>query len=385
MDMPVKEIEGLPVRSRAPRVVLIALLLGTIGLFVAVGARVKQATAKREQVAAERVTAQAALQKRAPAQTVRATAAVWRPRVELTGTLKPWRDADVGFELGGRLVRVNVAIGDKVNDGAPLAVLDASRSLAEVSSAEAQARAAAAQLAIAEDNLRRTEALVATKSIPEAQAEQARQQVALTRAQLEGAEAQARLAKTGAGLHTINAPFRGIVTRAPTSAGGVVQPGSALVHLEDTSRLRLSAALGEEEVPFVHLGAPVAVTYRDRTVTGKITALVPSLAQQTSRTPIEVEVPNTTDAPLLAWSFVRARVDAKGEVAALKLPPTARRPGSQDEVIKLDAGKARVLHVVHAVDDDGSWLVTSGLSATDDILVNADPDLKDGDVVEAGK
>ena len=165
----------------------------------------------------------------------------------------------------------------------------------------------------------------------------------------------------------------------------MVQPGSALVHLEDTSRLRLSAALGEEEVPFVHLGAPVAVVYRDRTVTGKITALVPSLDPQTRRAPIEVEVPNGTDEPLLAWSFVRARIAAKGAVPALKLPPAARRPGSQDEVIKLEAGKARVLHVVRAIDEDGSWLVTSGLSESDDVLVNADPDLKDGDVVEAGK
>jgi len=369
----------------APRVVLIALLVATVGVFGFIGVRVKQASAKKEQVAAERATAQASMQQKATVTVVRPTPGTWTPRVDLTGTLKPWRDADVGFELGGRLLRVNVAIGDKVENGAALAVLDASRSLAEVSSAEAQARAAAAQLALAEDNLRRTEALVATKSIPDAQAEQARHQVALTRAQLEGAEAQARLAKTGAGKHTIVAPFAGVVTRAPTSAGSVVQPGGALVHLEDTSRLRLSASLGEEEVPLVKLGAPVTVVYRDRSVVGKVVALVPSLDPATRRAPIEVEVPNGTGEPLLAWSFVRARIDAKGEVQVLRVPATARRPGSQDEVFKLAGGKARLVHVVHATDEDGTWLVTSGLTADDQLLVNVDPDTKDGDDVEVGK
>jgi RND family efflux transporter MFP subunit len=367
--------------------VIIATIVGSIALFGFLGVRVKQALTKKEQVAAERATAQAAVVKKAPARGLHATAASWKPRVDLTGTLKPWRDADVGFELGGRLVRVNVAVGDKVNAAAPLAVLDTSRSLAEVSAAEAQARAAAASLALAEDNLKRTEALVTTKSIPEAQAEQARQQVALARAQLEGAQASARLAKTGAGLHTISAPFSGIVTRAPTSPGSVVQPGAALVHLEDTSRLRLSASLGEDEVPLVKLGSPVTVSYRDRTVTGKVTALVPSLDPATRRAPIEIEVPNDTPSsgsagPLLAWSFVRARIEGSGAIEVWKLPATARRPGSQDEIVKIENGKAKIAHVAHAIDDDGAWFVTSGLTGDDVVLAAPDSDVKNGDVIE---
>ena len=164
-----------------------------------------------------------------------------------------------------------------------------------------------------------------------------------------------------------------------------MQPGAALVHLEDTSRLRLSASLGEEEVPLVKLGAPVTVVYRDRSVVGKVVALVPSLDPATRRAPIEVEVPNGTGEPLLAWSFVRARIDAKGEVPVLRVPATARRPGSQDEVFRLAGGKARLVHVVHATDEDGTWLVTSGLTADDQLLVNVDPDTKDGDDVEVGK
>jgi RND family efflux transporter MFP subunit len=365
-----------------PRFVLAAGLVGTLLLAGFVGVRVKQAMVKKETVEQERATAQAAILRKPRAQTISPVSGRWKAHVDLTGTLKPWRDSDVGFELGGRLVRVDAAVGDRVSEGAPLAVLDASRSLAQASAAEAQARAAGASLAIAEDNLKRTDALVASKSIPEAQAEQARQQVALARAQLEAAQAQAHVAQTGAGLHTIRAPFTGIVTRAPNAAGGVVQPGAPLVHVEDTSRLRLSATLGEDEVQLVALGAPVRVTYRDRSVTGKITAIVPSLDPGTRRAPVEVEVPNDAAAPLLAWSFVRARIEGKGEVSVLRVPATARRPGSQDEVVRVEDGKARIVHVTHLVDDDGTWVITGGLAASDVLLAQPDTDLHDGDPVD---
>ncbi len=86
-------------------------------------------------------------------------------------------------------------------------MLDASRAAAQVGQAESQVASSEANLALANDTLKRTEALVLTKSIPEAQAEQARQQVAMAKAQLDGALASTRLAKSGAGLHSISAPF----------------------------------------------------------------------------------------------------------------------------------------------------------------------------------
>jgi RND family efflux transporter MFP subunit len=278
-------------------------------------------------------------------------------------------------------VQVRASIGDKVEEGAALAVLDGSIAGAQVSQAEAGVRAAAANLALAEDQAKRTEALAAQKAIAEAQAEQARQQVALAKAQLESAKAQAQLAHTGAGLHTVRAPFKGIVTRAPTAAGGVVAPGTPLIHVEDTARLRLSAAVSEDDAPLVKVGAPVKVTYRERVVVGRVSAVVPSLDPATRRAPVEVEVQNDHGAPLLAWSFVRARIDAEGEVDAARIPAQARRPGSQDEVVKVEGGKAKIVHVSHVVDEDGSWIVRAGIMPGDRVVLQPDPETKDGDEI----
>ncbi len=373
-----------PAHARAPRrggrlgiVIVVALGVAFAGLL---GVRVKQAIGRQDKVAVDRVATQEKLAKREPLAYATPTPARWLPRVDVTGTLKPWREADVGFETAGRLVKVGVAVGDRVTEGTLLAVLDASRAVAQVGQAESSVRAAEANLALAVDNQKRTEALVQTKSVPEAQAEQARQQVALARAQLDGAQASTRLAKTGAGQTAMVAPFAGVVTRAPTGIGSVVNPGVALVHVEDTSRFRLSVTVGEEDVPLLAVGAPVKVVYREKVVLGKVIAVVPSLDQATRRAPVEIEVPN--DGSLLAWGFVRARIEGRGESDALRLPAKARKPGSQDEIVVDRGGKAAVLKVSFAVDEDGSLVVQRGLREADKVVLSPNPEIKDGDPLE---
>ncbi|MBS2020609.1 MAG: efflux RND transporter periplasmic adaptor subunit [Deltaproteobacteria bacterium] len=372
---------GLP-RKRGIGVGLVVVLALGLGFAGLLGVRVKQATARNAAVAKEREEAQSKVAKKEPAKTVRPTSTRWMPRVDITGTLKPWRDADVGFETPGRLVRVNVAVGDKVPVGHTLAVLDASRAAAQVGQAESQVAAAQANLALAQDNLKRTEALAATKSIPESQVEQARQQLALAKAQLDGAHASTRLAQSGAALQSISAPFAGIVTKAPTGIGSVVNAGVPLVHIEDTSRFRLSGTVGEEDVSLVANGAVVKILYRERVVDGKVVAIVPSLDQATRRAPVEIEVPNESASPLLAWSFVRARILGASETDALRLPALARRPGSQDEVVKVEGGKAKIAKVSFAVEEDGSLVVQRGLAPTDEVVLSPNPELRDGDPIE---
>lgn len=369
-------------KTKGGRLVLIAGGLIAVAFFAVLGTRVKQATEKQAALAKERTAAQTAGAQKPTAKTARPEPIVYRPKVEVTGTLQPWRSADAGFELGGRLLKLNVAVGDVVKGGSVLAVLDGASAAAQVSQAQASSRAAEASLAMAEDNLRRTEALVASKAVPEAQAEQQRQQVALARAQLDASRATARLAQTGAGDRTIQAPFDGLITKAPTSPGGVVAPGTPLIHIEDHSRFRLSATVSEDDALLVRTGTVVEVIMRDRSVKGKVTALVPSLDQGTRRAPLEVEVQNDPKAPLLAWSFVKARIDSGTEVSALKVPAAARRAGSQTEVVKLENGRARFVRVVHGTDEQGNWLVRDGLAPTDVVILDADPEIKDGDVIE---
>ncbi len=367
--------------TRGSRVALFIATILAVALAGLIGVRVKQALAKKAALVDQRVAAQASAQAKPLLGTISPAPIRYRPTIDVTGTLRPWRDADVGFELGGRLQKVLVSIGDEVHEGQTLAILDGSSAAAQVLQAEASARAAEAQAALADDNAKRSDALVQSKSIPEQQAEQSRHQADLARAQLEAARAAAKMAQTGAGNHAIVAPFAGLITKAPTAAGGVVQPGAPLLHLEDLSRFRLSITVGEDDASLVKVGAPVKIEMRERTVTGKVVTVVPSLDQATRRAPVEVEVDNDAANPLLGWSFVRATIDSGQDVDALKIPGNARLPGSQDEVVVNAGGHAHIVHVVHSIDPDGSWIVRSGLAPTDVVVLEPDSETKDGDAL----
>src|SRR4051812_19735070 len=109
--------------KRGARVGLAIGLTLTVAFLVLLGVRVKGAVAKKDAVAQERAASDAKPKVKEKQRTVRPVATTWSPRVDLTGTLKPWRDAEVGFETPGRLTRIAVSVGDKVTEGQILAFL----------------------------------------------------------------------------------------------------------------------------------------------------------------------------------------------------------------------------------------------------------------------
>src|SRR5262249_52367664 len=123
------------VGKRGARIGLVLALAIGVGFLGLLGVRVKQAVARKGAVAQERALAEEKQKVKEPQKIVRPTPTTWIPRVDLTGTLKPWRDADVGFETQGRLVRIGVNVGDRVKEGQVLALLDGSRAAAQVGQA----------------------------------------------------------------------------------------------------------------------------------------------------------------------------------------------------------------------------------------------------------
>ena len=65
----------------------------------------------------------------------------------------------------------------------------------------------------------------------------------------------------------------------------------------------------------------------------------------------------------------------------LRVPANARRPGSQNELLTVREGKAHIVRVTHATAPDGAWLVRDGITRDDRIVVDPDPDLKEGEPI----
>lgn len=373
-----------PERVKAPLAGIIAGLVMVGGLVAWTTTRVSTATQAQAAVAQRRVAEaerNAAIAKQPEKVTVvSGSAAKWLPRVELDGTLAAEQSASVGFKVGGKIGSLKVKVGDQVRAGALLATLDATEAGAQAAAMAAQVRAAEAQLALAQDSERRTQAMVQSGSFAEASGVQSTQQRALALAQLDAAKAQASLSRVALGNHMLTAPFAGTVTKVPDGIGEVVGPGAPLFEIVNTKVLKLATTVSEHDANLLLPGAPVELVVENGKATGRVSAVLGTIDQKTRRVPVEAAFDNPGF--LRAGAFVQAHVDAKNEIDVLKLPHEVLRPGSQDEVlVVLDGGKLDVRRVVFSIDKDGTLLVRRGITATDKLVAKPKPEAKAGDSV----
>ncbi|HVA38517.1 MAG TPA: efflux RND transporter periplasmic adaptor subunit [Candidatus Dormibacteraeota bacterium] len=255
--------------------------------------------------------------------------------VELSGTLTAVRSVTVGAISAGRIVAVDVRVGDRVSAGQVLAQVDTSGYSAGLAQAQAGASAAAAnqrasqsalqaaaaavdgakaQLASAESHRKlaqttadRMSALYAAGAISKQQEDETQANLAAARAGVTQAKAgvagatntyqaataqasaasdsaaQARAGVTAASVPlrdaTLTAPFSGVITSKFVDPGAVVGPGSPVVALQNTHDLELDVAVPEDDVAGLAPGQGLSVrvdAVGGKGVPGHVRAIVPS-------------------------------------------------------------------------------------------------------------
>lgn len=378
-----------PDRVKAPLIGIIAGLTLVGSLTAWTVQRVSAANSDRAELAekrsveAQRTTEQAAL---APSVTViSGTPSKWLARVELNGTLGAAQSAKLAFRVPGKIRTINGKVGDVVAAGHVLATLDASETRAQLLVSEAQIRASEAQLDLAADAARRTQALVQSGSTPEAQGVQSEKQRLLAFAQLDAAKAQRELVQTTLSNFTLVAPFPGTITKAPNGIGSVVNPGEALYEIVNTTNLELTSTVSEADAWLLAPGAEVTLPNEHGETKGKIRAVLATLDPLTRRVPVQVDF--TNPGYLRAGAFVRAWVNSQRELDVVKVPHSVLKPGSQDEAVVVDpkTSTLEVRKLAYTIDNDGSLLVRSGLTPTDQVVVSPTAEAKTGDRVQASQ
>ena len=192
--------------------------------------------------------------------------------VPVIGRLVPQRAGVVASRINGAIARFEVEVGDRLEEGQTIAVLDdetlsARRELAagQLNEAGAQVKTRKAALTLAQQEDRRIKGLKNSAAYSKARAEDAAQQVAIAAAELAQAEAntatyraELRLAEINLKNATIVAPYAGVVTERLSETGAYLQSGAAVVRLVADGALEVEA-----DVPFQRLsGLPAGTVVR---------------------------------------------------------------------------------------------------------------------------
>lgn len=194
-----------------------------------------------------------------------------------SGPLVAEQQADIAAERNGRIVSINVRIGDHVKKGQLLAQLD-DRTLrsacesqkARMASAQAQLHEWQSEQQTAESDLRRAEAMREAKIISEENWEHAKYRVdetiaEVTRFREEAAAADADLSTANLQLEQSRmvAPFAGVVGRSSVRPAQEVKPGDVLFWITAEAPLQVLFTVPETAMGAFTTGKPLELTTAD--------------------------------------------------------------------------------------------------------------------------
>ena len=304
----------------------------------------------------------------------------------ISGTLQPEREAAIRSQVAGSVLQTYADQGQAVNAGAALARIDASGIQDAYTSARAGQVAARNAADVAAHDLARNQKLLAVGAIAERDIEQSRRASISAQAALEDANSRLATAEKAYRSTTVTAPFSGVVSERPVSAGDVVQPGSALFTVVDPSSMRLEASVPAEQLSLIRVGVPVVFTvsgYPGREFVGHITRINPTADPTTRQVRIYVSIPNAGRA-LVGGLFANGRMSSATKMGLIVPQTAVDVRGTAPFVMRVRQGKVEKVQVQVGLTDESSETieVLSGLQAGDTLLLGAAQGITPGTIVK---
>lgn len=243
--------------------------------------------------------------------------------VRANGNLAAWQEAIVGAEANGlKITEVRVNVGDRVQRGDVLAVLQADTLRAELAQAEAALAEATASAQEAQAQSERARSLQQQGFFSSAQLSQALAAEASAVARVQSARAVVQLQQLRLSQTQVRAPDAGVISARQATVGSVVGAGTELFRLILQGRIEWRAEVTAAEIARIQVGAPVQIVAASgQRLQGKVRMVAPSLDAQSRNALVYVDLP----APM---GSARAGMFAQGEIAlghsqALTVPQTA--------------------------------------------------------------
>src|SRR5579883_1734249 len=151
--------------------------------------------------------------------------------VSLTGQIRAKDQVSLAFRLDGRMIERSVNVGDVLTAGQVIARLDPQNQQNALQSAQASVSSAEALLTQARLTYSRQQDLLKSGWTPRAKFDEAQQAFLTAQAQVDAAQAQARIAQDQLGYTVLTADAPGAVTAVGAEPGEVVRAGQMVAQV----------------------------------------------------------------------------------------------------------------------------------------------------------
>jgi RND family efflux transporter MFP subunit len=254
-----------------------------------------------------------------------------------TGIVEARVQSDLGFRVAGKILERSVDVGERVQKGQPLMRLDPEDLRLSAAAQQANVEAARAKYTQAKADETRSAMLVKSGVISPREYDQYRAALDSAKAQLEAAEAQARVSNNSSEYAVLLADADGVIVRTLSEPGQVVGAGQIVIQLAHDGPREASINLPEGVRPDLGAIASARLYGQDQVYQARLRQL--------------------SDAADPASRTFEARYVLEGEAAAAPLGSTV----TITLVTKQTSGNQSVRVPVGAVYDSGSgpgvWIV----------------------------
>jgi RND family efflux transporter MFP subunit len=283
---------------------------------------------------------------------------------EFAGEVRARVESRLGFRVGGKIVRRQVELGQRVKAGEILAQLDPQDYQLAVQAAKAQVTAALTNRDLAAADFKRYKELRDQNFISGAELERRDAALKAAQAQLDQAQAQGSAQGNQAAYTTLVADVSGVVTVVEAEAGQVVAAGTPVVRIAQDGPRDVVFSVPEDKVAQIRIGSGVDVRAwgAETAIHGLVREVAASADPVTRTFGVKVSMPIKDALSLGATVAVMPQALDRSGVQVIKLPTSAlRQHGQSSAVWVLDTASMTVkLQPIQIATADGNDVIVVG-------------------------
>ncbi len=297
--------------------------------------------------------------------------------ITLTGSILAYQQANIFARVGGYLEKIPVDIGDSVKRGQVLAVIN-------YQDLQDQYQQENANFEYASIQYERAKKLIKKQLIAQNDLDMAKTNYDVTKA-------AKNLAALNLSYAVIRAPFSGYIASRYVDPGTLIPgstqmvPANPLLVLVDINTVKIMINIPEHSVGDIHVGMPVTTVtdaYPERIFSGRISRIAPALDPITRTMAAEVDIANPGHL-LKPGMFSKVNIVSEMHKNVLAIPVSCII--NQDDhktIFVVSNGVAKLVPIEEGIESDGMVEVKSGISLSDEVVVQGEDTIHDGQKVK---
>ena len=298
-----------------------------------------------------------------------------------SGTVCGRYETNLAFQVGGKILRRNVEVGNYVRRGDLLFVLDSKDILQQANQGDAQVKAALAQLNLAEKNLNRYKQLFSQGAVSAAMLDEYQTNYDAALANYQNAVAISKQSQNALEYTNLNSNANGVISAINVEVGQVISAGQPVLTLVQTAELEVEINIPENKLSEIEIGKICEISFwaNSETVSGSVREISPMADAMSKTYRVRISIPNSDKIQL--GMTASANFSSKNFNGVILPLSAIYQIGNQTQVWIVTAENKTALKNIKVENFSNNEVLVRGLNAGEIVITAGVHKLREGQEV----